>query len=243
LCLSSKFGSGLWEYIKRVVAIGCQNDMECLIITNLDKKPPNMSSTGPFAPVFNYRKGVSRLLYGMYVWAYLIAVLKNNDNHMLWLHAARMLICLFRSCAVWRAEILEEERAQQQKSERTCAAPIEDSDSTSSNGEYPPCFLGPPAPASTRELRPRTTTGTATVAVTGAKRTRVDDSPQQSQREPSPTLVNSPRKRVRTESPASDHSGTPTLPPRPKPRPCPITKDGGVKKPFFGPKSVQDQRK
>jgi hypothetical protein len=178
------------------------------------------------------------------VWAYSIAVLKNNDDHMLWLHAARMLICLFRSCAVWRAEILEEEHAQQSKGKLTRAAPVEGSDATSSDDKYPSTFSALPAPASTRELRPRTTAGLATVATTTAKRARVDDSLQQSQREPSPTLVNSPRKRVRTESPASERSATPTpTPPRRlKPRPRPIKKDGGVKKPFFGPKSVQEQR-
>lgn len=124
--------------------------MECSIIANLDKKPPNMTPTGPFAPIFDYRKGVSHLLYAMYMWAYLNAEHKNNDMHMLWLHAARMLICLFRSCAVWRYEIMEEERAQQRKDKRKQTLPIEET--SDSNDKYPSFLLGQPTPASTCEL-------------------------------------------------------------------------------------------
>jgi hypothetical protein len=165
--LSSTFGPKLWEYIKRIVAIGCHNNMKCSIITNLNTKPPNMTPTGPFAPVFDYPKGVSCLLYAMYLWAYLIAELKNSNMHMLWLHAIHMLICLFQSCAVWHHEVMEEECVQQPKIKHISTRDTKET--TSSNDKYPSTFLVPPAPALTCQLQPWTTSGLGTVALTGAK--------------------------------------------------------------------------
>jgi hypothetical protein len=235
--VSSTFGTQLWHYIKRVIAIGCNGDMDSPIIARLDTRTLNMSSTGPFAPVFDYCKGVSRLVYGMYTWAFSISELKNDNDKDLWTHAVRMLICLFRSCVVWRCEIMEEEHMQQARTKRKSTPLVEP---PGSNDEYPP-FFASPAPASTRELWPCTTTSSGTCFVTGTKRPCPDNSPERSLPQPSPTLINSPIRHTQAVS-ISSRSSLPTPPERlsthPKPRPRPKTKQA-VSKPFFGPWSAQ----
>jgi hypothetical protein len=152
---------------------------------------------------------------------------------------SRMLICLFRSCAVWRFEILEEERAQQAMSKRDLKAALEDS--PDSDDEYPPNFSASFAPVSTHQLRPQTTDASGTRVIACKKRNCEDESPERASRSPLPTLVNSSAKRARAELPVTHCDRTPPAPLKPRPRP--VTTATQTSKLFFGPKSVQQQQK